>query len=97
MKPIKIVVPYKIPSLNQVLKWHWRRRHQESRKTQLALYAALKAIESDLLIQMRSSENGWWMRSGTADCSPAIRLGNWITRSDKLKSHRNPLKELKSK
>lgn len=95
MQPIKLVVQCQVPSLNQLFKAGWRGRHRIANETQLALLSSLQASESDLLTKMRLSGNTLWMLSATADCSPATRLAAWITRSDKIKSHRNPMNEPK--
>lgn len=92
---MKIVVRHRVPTLNALLKLSWRGQHTEKKKTQAAMLLSLRASESDLLTMMRSSGNTLWMRSATPDCSPAMRLADWITRSDKLKSHTSPMRELK--
>lgn len=93
MKIVEIVVYHPVPTLNALLKLTWRGQHNEKKKTQAAMLLSLRASESGLLTTMRSSENTLWMRSATPDCSPAMRLADWITRSDKRKSHTSPMRE----
>lgn len=90
---LTIEVKCPVPTLNALLKLsHWG-RHSLKKKIQADLLSVLLAEDASLRTKMHLSGNTFWMRSVLRELSPATRLADWITRSDRKKSHQKPMRE----
>src|SRR5262252_1680421 len=78
-KPLTLVLDYRVPSLNRVLKRHWAIVHREKRRVLLALGSAIARALCD-----RSTPTTWLARLNTAQtrlCAAVCFMGIRQSRS----------------
>jgi len=99
MIPIKIVVAYKIPSLNVLLKMGHMARHQERKKCHLELMYGLQATAANSSTPIISSEERNILLTACATLESYLMTAQIksASRSARLKSGLLPRKEPKSK